>query len=202
MNITEVRESGLLELYVMGALDVAEVARVEALLVQFPALNQDLAEIERSLLAYAQNHAVVPHGAIKPLLMATIDYSERLKEGELPSSPPILHENARIADYDVWLSRPDMVAPEDFEAMFAKIIAHEPEKLTAIVWMRYGAPGETHTDEYEKFLIVEGTCEITIGKVVHIMKAGDYLSIPLHVDHNVRVTSETPCKIILQRVAA
>lgn len=202
MNIAEVRESGLLELFAMGALDEAEMAQVNALLLKYPDLHQDLAEIEHSVFAYAQTQAVEPHGAVKPLLMATIDYMERLRAGEIPSSPPILHAHSTITDYQQWLQRPDMVAPEDYDAMFAKIIAHEPEKLTAIVWLRYGAPGETHVDEYEKFLIVEGACEITIGEVVYTLKAGDYLSIPLHIDHNVRVTSTIPCKIILQRVAA
>jgi mannose-6-phosphate isomerase-like protein (cupin superfamily) len=54
----------------------------------------------------------------------------------------------------------------------------------------------------EHFLIVEGTCDITIGDKVHHLVPGDYLSIPLYIDHDVKVTSITPCKVILQRVAA
>jgi len=34
------------------------------------------------------------------------------------------------------------------------------------------------------------------------MKAGDYISIPLHITHRVDVTSQSSCKVILERTAA
>jgi mannose-6-phosphate isomerase-like protein (cupin superfamily) len=64
------------------------------------------------------------------------------------------------------------------------------------------APDEIHDNEYEKFLIVEGECDITVGTNVHHLTPGNYFSIPLHATHSVKVTSKTPCKVILQRVAA
>jgi mannose-6-phosphate isomerase-like protein (cupin superfamily) len=64
------------------------------------------------------------------------------------------------------------------------------------------SPAEIHHDEYERFLIVEGTCDITIEKKVHHLKSGDFLAIPLFANHTVKVTSNIPCKAILQRVAA
>jgi mannose-6-phosphate isomerase-like protein (cupin superfamily) len=201
MNPEEIRESGLLELYIFGVLEGRELALVNEALAEFPALQKDLLEIENSLLKYIETVSPAPHGAVQPLLLATLDYKERLRKGEQPVTAPLLNENSRIEDYAQWLTDPGMVAPEGFDAMFAKIIAFEPDKTTAIVWLRYGAPDETHTNEYEKFLIVEGSCEITIGREVYIMKAGDYLTIPLFINHNVRVISEIPCKIILQRVA-
>lgn len=201
MNPKEIRESGLLELYIFGVLEEHEFTLVNEALEKFPELQKDLLEIESSLLKYIETVSPTPHGAVQPLLLATVDYKERLRKGEQPVTAPLLNEDSRIEDYARWLNDPKMVAPESFDAMFAKIIASEPEKTTAIVWLRYGAPDETHTDEYEKFLIVEGSCEITIGTEVYIMKAGDYLTIPLFINHNVRVTSEIPCKVILQRVA-
>ena len=90
----------------------------------------------------------------------------------------------------------------EHQDIFAKIIGYAPEVTTAIVWIKEMAPEETHTDEYEKFLIIEGTCDIVIEHKVHQLKAGDYFSIPLHANHHVVVTSEIPCKAILQRVAA
>ncbi len=59
-----------------------------------------------------------------------------------------------------------------------------------------------HTHELEKFLILEGTCDITIEDEVYSLKAGDFLSIPLYNKHDVKVTSLNPCKAILQRIAA
>ncbi|MBC7487313.1 MAG: cupin domain-containing protein [Cytophagaceae bacterium] len=202
MNPNEIRESGLLELYVSGALDKEEQLLVDLALKKYPELKPELENIELSLLNHAQHYAIKPHGVVKPLLLATLDYMERLKKGEAPCSPPMLHQHSIIADYNQWLKREDMVRPLDMDAMHARLIAHEPDKVTAIVWLRFGAPGEIHTKEYEKFLIVEGTCTITIGTAEHRLKAGDYLSIPLHINHYVTVTSPIPCKIILQRIAA
>ena len=74
--------------------------------------------------------------------------------------------------------------------------------ITAVIWIGQMAPDETHDDEHEKFLILEGTCDITVGNDVHHLKAGDYFAIPLHKTHMVKVTSDVPCKAILQRIAA
>lgn len=202
MGLAEIRESGLLELYVMNVLDEQEHAQVQGAIGQYPELKRDLEEIEQSLQCYAEAHAVRPDDTVKPMLMATIDYTERLSNGEIPGIPPILHEGSKVSDYSQWLEREDLNAPDDFDSIFARIIASETDKTTLIVWLRHGAPLETHHHEFEKFLIVEGSCDITIGSVVHPLKAGDYLSIPLHIPHQVKVTSLNPCKIVLQRVAA
>lgn len=202
MNLQDIRESGLLELYVHGALEETEQHIVAQALETYPELQQELKEIEFALFQYAENYALKPHGVVKPLLLATFDYMERMQKGEAPSFPPELHEGSTVEDYSQWLERKDMVRPAEMDAMYARLIAHEPDKVTAIVWLRFGAPDETHTSEYEKFLIVEGTCTITIGSEEHDLKAGDYLSIPLHINHYVTVTSAIPCKIILQRIAA
>ena len=134
--------------------------------------------------------------------MATIDYTERLKSGESPSFPPVLNENSKIEDYHEWLSREDMIAASEFEEIYAKIIGYTPKVTSAIVWIKNMTPEEVHNDEHEKFLIVEGTCDITVGEKIHQLKAGDYFAIPLHENHQVKVTSAIPCKVILQRVAA
>lgn len=202
MKLEEIRESGLLELYLHGSLEESEQIIVTQALERYPELQQELKEIEFALLKHAENYAIKPHGVVKPMLLATFDYLERLKNGEAPSFPAELNDQSTVADYSQWLERKDMVRPQEMEAMYARLIAHEPDKVTAIVWLRFGAPDETHTKEYEKFLIVEGTCTITIGSDEYQMKPGDYLSIPLHINHHVTVTSSIPCKIILQRIAA
>ncbi len=202
MTINEIRGSGLLELYVIGSLEEEELTIVENAILTYPTLKEDIREIEYALFEVANAYAIPPHGSVKPLLMATIDYIERIKSGEIPCSPPLLRTTSNVNDFEEWLNRSDMRAPDDFDAMYAKIIADEPEKLTAIVWLRYGAPPEIHTKEHERFLIVEGSCDITIGEVKHQLNPGDYLAIPLHISHHVVVTSNLPCKIILQRVAA
>ena len=134
--------------------------------------------------------------------MAMIDYTERLNNGEQPSFPPVLNENSTIADYDQWLNRTDSKLPNNFKDFYAKIIGYTPEVTTAIIWINDMAPQEVHQHEFEKFLILEGTCDITIADEVRSLKAGDFLSIPLYKKHDVKITSLNPCKAILQRIAA
>ena len=74
------------------------------------------------------------------------------------------------------------------------------DRQTALVWLEHEEPTETHTDCVERFLILEGTCEVTIGKDVHVMVPGNVITIPMFTDHSVLVTSPIPCKAILQRV--
>jgi quercetin dioxygenase-like cupin family protein len=202
MDRNKMIESGLLELYAMGSLGEEDRAKVNAVLANDPLLAGEVKAMEQALSMYAQAHAVTPPAAVKPLLMAKLEYLDRLKAGEIPAHPPILTASSNIGDFDQWLQREDMVLPPDFEAIHVSIVADEPEKLTAIVWLKYGAPEEVHTTAHEKFLVVEGSCNIVVEGKVHSLSTGDYFSIPLNQRHHVEVTSAEPCKIILQRVAA
>ena len=136
------------------------------------------------------------------MLMATLNYIDRMEKGETISLPPNLHEGSKITDFKEWLTREDMSTPPDFKDIHARIIGHTPEAITAVVWIKDMAPAETHTNEIEKFLIVEGSCEIIIEKEVYQLVSGDFIAIPLFKSHTVKVTSYIPCKVILQRVAA
>lgn len=201
-SVEQILASGLLELYVIGDLSDQDSSLVEAKLIEFPALKKELHNIELSLEQYAFANAVEPDPTLKGMTIAVANYTTRLESGEAAVNPPSLHEGSKISDFEQWLDRPNMQEPEEYDSMYGRIIGSNEEKTTLIVWLKDGAPDETHTDELEKFLIVEGTCDITIGDKVHSLKAGDFLSIPLHINHNVRVTSTTRCKVILERAAA
>lgn len=194
-------DSGMLELYVLGAASPQEAEEVETKAASDPAVRQEIEAIRESLENYAKANSVEPHGVVRPFLLAIIDYTERLKNGEAVKSPPLLHEHSMVSDYNEWLQLPDMVFPGT-DDLFAKIIGYTPEAVTAIVWLKNFAPYEVHEDEYERFLIVEGTCTIIVGDEENQLGPGDYFAIPLYKNHMVKVTSSIPCKVILQRVAA
>ncbi len=193
--------SGILEQYVLGQTSPLESQEVELVAATNNAVRMEIEAISEALEAYALAHAIVPDPIVKPFLLATIDYSERMKNGEPVSNPPFLNERSSINDYDEWLNRSDMV-PWNKHDIYAKIIGYSPQALTAIVWLKDYAPQEVHDNEFEKFLIVEGTCNIIVGDEVNELAPGDYFTIPLHKTHMIKVTSTIPCKVILQRVAA
>ncbi|MEP7237746.1 MAG: cupin domain-containing protein [Ferruginibacter sp.] len=201
LSAKEYIESGILEQYVLGIADADVCREIELLAASDAAVKHEIDAISLALETYAMANAVEANPVIKPFLLATIDYTERLKNGEPFSEPPLLQENSKIADYESWLNRNDMVSP-DMDTVFAKIIGYTPAAITAIVWLKDYAPHEVHDDEYERFLIVEGTCEIIVEDKVNKLGPGDYFAIPLYKNHMVKVTSSFPCKVILQRVAA
>ena len=201
-KVTEFINSGILEAYVLGMCDSKDIAEVEEMSALSPEVRNEIDNISEALERTAFANAVTPDPIIKPMLLATIDYTERLNNGEQPSFPPALNEGSQISDYSEWLDRPDLMGPQDPEDVHARIIGYTPELMTAIVWIKEMAPQEVHEDEFERFLIVEGSCDIVIGDEVHKLVAGNFLQIPLHKRHHVTVTSAIPCKVILQRVAA
>lgn len=194
--------SGILEEFVLGLTSDEENREVNAMALQHPQVQAEINAITASLMVYGECMAPEPDPTIKPMVMAIVDYTERLKGGEAPVSVPDLTEHSRISDFEEWINRKDMVLSEDFDQVYARLIGYEPHKMTALLWLKHGSPEEVHDAQYEKFLILEGTCDITIDGEVHSLKSGDYLQIPLYKKHHVRVTSLTPCKAVLQRMAA
>jgi mannose-6-phosphate isomerase-like protein (cupin superfamily) len=201
-TISEFIDSGILEQYVLGNITPEEAEQVEQMISAHSEVRKEIEEISRALEQYAMMNAVAPSSIVKPFLMATIDFTERMEKGEPSTTPPLLNEASELNDYAPWLNREDMVLPSDAEDLYAKIIGYSPAAITAIVWIKNEAPLEMHDDEYEKFLIAEGTCNIIVGEEVYPLVPGDYFAIPLHKSHRVVVTSDIPCKVILQRIAA
>ncbi|EDM37992.1 hypothetical protein PBAL39_16244 [Pedobacter sp. BAL39] len=201
-NWQELISSGLLDMYVLGQVDSEEAIFIESMASVHNEVRMELDEISIALERYAQFHAIEPDPIIKPFLMATVDYSDRIGSGEQPELTPVLNERSAAKDFSRWLDRPDMVLPDTFQDVFAKILSYTPELITAIVWIEHMAPQETHDHEFERFLILEGTCEIHVEDQINKLGPGDYFQIPLHKRHHVMVTSDHPCKVILQRIAA
>ena len=192
--------SGIIELYVLGISTHEEAETVRRLAAKHHAVRAELKAVEQALGVYAHKASALPDPTVGPFLAARTDYSERIRAGELPQEPPLLSPNSRINDYAKWLNRPDMTPHQPFDNISAKIIGYTPEVLTAIVWLKEGAPAEVHEKLLEKFMIVEGSCEIVINDHPLAMGVGDIITIRLNSNHYVRVTSVVPCKVILQRV--
>ena len=192
--------SGILELYVLGHTSDEENSEVGRMCSAYPEVMDELERITESIVSISSEKTFAPNDTVKPLIMATVDYTERLRLGEVPANPPILHLASKVADYEEWLTRIDMVLPSDADNIFVKIIAQTAEAISAIVWIKEQTPMEKHSVESERFLIVEGSCDIMVNGEKNSLIPGDYFSIPLHADHEVLVTSDIPCKVVLQRV--
>lgn len=200
-KISEYIKSGVIESYVLGLATPGEATEVQEMAAANDEVRAAIDEFSQILEQGWQSNALEPDPTVKPMVMATLNYIDRMEKGEKRSFLPGLHRGSKITDYKEWLTRQDMSTAPDFNDLHARIIGYTPEVTTAIVWIKNMAPAETHTKEIEKFLIVEGSCEIIIEKDAYQLFPGDFLAIPLFKSHMVKVTSDIPCKIILQRVA-
>lgn len=202
IDLREYIASGMIEKFVLGLALPEEINEIEALSSQHTEIQTAISEFCTLLEKNALANAINPPEIIKPELLATIDYMERLQNGEPMTFPPLLSETSKINDYTQWLNRPDMSPSQDSADIYLKIIGHTPTCSTAIVWVKDKTPEEVHTKELESFFIIEGTCIIHIGINSYELVPGDYLQIPMFEKHYVVVTSSVPCKVILQRLAA
>ncbi len=192
-------ESGIIELYLLNMTTEEESHDLEEAAEFFPEIKEALMAAAIGMEKFALAQAVPPPAPAKPFLFATIDFMERMEAGEAPTFPPALHPNSTADDFAPWLNRPDMILPEDAEDTHIKIIGATPELTTAIVWATKLLPDEVHDDEFESFLVLEGNCEISIDDRSYYLKPGDFLTIPLHSHHIAKITSDVPCKLIVQR---
>ncbi|MFK8101638.1 MAG: anti-sigma factor [Saprospiraceae bacterium] len=85
MTSNEIKESGLLELYVLGILEGEELTQVEQYLTQYPALKIELKDIETTLQKFALLNAVAPSAGLKASILSEIQNNNpKATEGPKP----------------------------------------------------------------------------------------------------------------------
>lgn len=87
MNKSEIISSGMLELYATGIASSEERKMVEDQLLQYPALKEELSQIEIALENYAMSHAETPSDSVKQNLLSQLDFntdSTKVMKNEVP----------------------------------------------------------------------------------------------------------------------
>ena len=86
MNLNEIKESGLLELYILGQLDEKDIQLVQNAIQEFPSLKEDLYEIEIALQLYANAHAVpAPSNVLENVLKEIKNNGRARNDNKTPS---------------------------------------------------------------------------------------------------------------------
>lgn len=199
INLEEYIQSGIIESYVLGLTTYKETVEVEKLAGVHPQIASAIDVFSIQLEEQLIKNAIEPDVLVKPMLMASLDYMKRLAAGEKIAHPPLLHPASVADDYSEWLNRKDMILPANFSNVFIRLISSKPQLTTAIVWMKDALFSEIHHNEHEQFLVIEGSCKIEMNNAVYNLGPGNYLSIPLHSRHTVKVPHNTVCKVVLQR---
>lgn len=87
MNIKEYIESGILEAYVLGALTEGERAAVEADMVMYPELAQEIAAIEAAMQSFAEANAEEPPAHMQQQIWNAIQ--QQSAPQEVPEPQPV-----------------------------------------------------------------------------------------------------------------
>jgi mannose-6-phosphate isomerase-like protein (cupin superfamily) len=197
MNVQAYIESGIIEEFSLGLLsdDLAKEVMAKALL--FPEIQQEIEEMEEALAAYARTP---PRAALKEQLMNVLR-DLRLEEEIKPENPPSIH---RYSDAAKWNKALIGIAPNlAFNDIKLYFLRKTKENQLCIAWLQSELAEDAHCrDEFqESFLILEGTCECSLGNRTIQLQPGDYVDIPFDTPHTIKVTSTSNgfLKALIQR---
>ena len=86
MSLEEIRESGIIERYVLGQCSQEEIASFEMYLKEYPELNENIEMFARSLGNYAKLHNVAPSAGMKTRILNEIGNLSS-SSSDIPSAP-------------------------------------------------------------------------------------------------------------------
>jgi len=138
-------------------------------------------------LSKQQVAKVNPHASQKDKTWSLLHNLTLEKEMNL-SNLPILN---KYTDTSAWGQAVAPMLPADLKDYpFMKVLTSTDAVLQVLIMTKSDIPDEVHGDEHESFIILEGECECHIeGKTVRV-KAGEFMEIPLHAHHDVKIISE------------
>lgn len=189
--------SGNLEQYCLDMLNPGLALEVDEMCAAHPEVKQELAEIEAALEKLAQSHAVAPAAGLRNRVLGALGFSDEEKIS-LDNLPP----TSKYSDYNAWLSAVEHLLPaEPFDDFFMQVLQQDEHIAQMLVVTKLDVPEEVHEEVGESFFILKGQCACTVGDEVITLNAGDYLQIPLHVKHDIKILSPYVIAILQHQFA-
>ncbi|MBB5624261.1 mannose-6-phosphate isomerase-like protein (cupin superfamily) [Pedobacter cryoconitis] len=184
MDIKSYIDEGNLEQYCFELDNVSLGNEIAALRLGHPEIGQELNRIELSIEELAKTHAITPSLQLKGRIMAALGIAEEVLD--LNHLPP----TSKYSNYESWLKAVEHLIPAaPFDDFFAHVLQQNEQMAQTLVITKLNVPDEVHDVVAESFFILEGTCTCTVGHEVFTLNAGDYLAIPLHTNHDIRIDS-------------
>lgn len=196
MELNEFINSGMMELYLIGALNTEEISLIERMRGLHPEINTELAKIENYIERGAIYNAVCPLERTDKK-MALIFASLEAEQNMQLSQTPLI---SAFSNSDDWLKLVSPLLPKNHSGeRLEKLLRHGNGVMQVLVISSSDIEEEIHDHLDESFLILEGTCVCTIGTSSFNMGPGDFMQIPLYLPHMVSITS-TSVTAILQHI--
>jgi mannose-6-phosphate isomerase-like protein (cupin superfamily) len=196
MNIREYIDTGILELYCLGALSPQEMEEVQHMMTMHTEVKNEIDSIQAAMETYTQKYAVTPPAHLEHAIGNLLDNLSKEAQMQLADLPLI----NKFTNYRRWLDFVQDRIPSSFkEGRYTKVLTSRPSVLQMLIVSATDIEDEVHTNELESFIILEGQCDCMVGDKVFRMVAGDFMQIPLHEHHEVKIL--TPYVVaILQRL--
>lgn len=199
MELEELLSSGIIEMYCMGLASEDEKRLVELFASKHPEVREEITSITEALQLYARSTGKPPASNLKSRILDAVRQSESTDT----RIPPRITLESRAADWIEYLKRNNITAPSAFEYAYILDLPGNNDQVTYVVWAKKGAVvEESHDNEDEYLLMLEGNCSVTQNGITRFYKAGDVIYIPKKVVHRAEALSDELMILIGQRVAA
>ncbi|MCB0583128.1 MAG: cupin domain-containing protein [Phaeodactylibacter sp.] len=171
-----------------------------------PPPGEEVEQAEEALLRFAESHAAPPPAPLREKILdklRTLNEQKNQRHRLQPGNLPLLDALSNWLD---WKEVAEGIAPpEDYENIYLHTLESNEKRELFVAWVKEFVPEEVHHDLLESFLILEGSCECFItGADGHTrtvrLGPGDYIAMETGETHDIRITSPTPAKAILQWV--
>jgi len=196
MDIQAYIESGILEEYCAGLLSTNEQAKLIKMSMLYPEIKLELNAIELALEQLAALNAIMPVASLKPQIFKALGFQDDGAKLDLNNLPA----TNKYSNHYHWLNTLAHLIPEiPAEDFLAEVLRHDEQIAQLLVITKNDVPEETHGDLIESFFILKGKCECTVGDHLYKLSPGDFLEIPLHVEHDIKIVSPYVVGILQHR---
>ena len=182
MNVAAYIESGIIGEYCLGLLSEEEALAVARLATQFPAIAEEINQMQHALDCYIETSTVLPRADLKAQIqgvLASITQEESLNINNLPII-------TAYSDYRKWaVVLADVQPLGKLPGIRYTVVRNDETAMISKIWLQTELiETEHHDSEFrESFLVLEGNCECNFDGKIFSLSAGDYIGIPENTRH-------------------
>jgi mannose-6-phosphate isomerase-like protein (cupin superfamily) len=186
VDIKNYIESGVLEEYCLGLLNEEEQSFLIQMTLLYPEIKAELNAVEKVMENLAIAAAVEPAPGVKDKVLALLGFESEPVHHDINNLPAVDKNSDRYS----WIKTLNHLIPaEPTEDFWCELIRKDDQYQQMLVITNMDVPEEEHGEYLESFFILKGQCECMVGSELFTLNAGNFLQIPLHVQHNIKITS-------------
>lgn len=186
MDILKYIASGVLEEYCLGLLSEEDEAYLIQMTILYPEIKEELTAVESAMEKIAVSNAIEPAPGVKQRILAALGFDGTETIANLDQLPTI----SANTDRQAWFNTLKHLIPDEPSEDFScEVFRSDDHIRQMLVITKIDVKEEQHSDYLESFFILEGRCECTVGNNVYTLGTGDFLEIPLHLKHNIKLLS-------------